>query len=282
MDHRQTILPEEVQVTETKSDASQKGLPRRDFLKLSLVGLAATVAPAVAWKKNRASGGEEHESPYSWAMVIDQEKCVGCGHCTMACRARNDVPPTMAWTRVTKDEETDTFLPIPCMHCEDAPCVHVCPVAATYHRPDGIVIMDYDRCIGCRYCEMACPYTARVFNWEEFTEPNPAVPTWGVPDVPRRPRGVVEKCSFCVERIDRGLANGLMPGVDQAATPACVVACPTGARVFGDLNNPESEVSKLLKRYPSFRLRESLGTGPRVYYLPPRDKEKIDEEEECK
>lgn len=283
MDHKQTILPDQVQVVESEAAGKQNGLPRRDFLKLSLVGLAATVAPAVAWKKNKASSGgdEVHESPHSWAMVIDQEKCVGCGHCTMACRAHNDVPPTMAWTRVTKDEETDTFLPIPCMHCENAPCVHVCPVGATYHRPDGIIVMDYDRCIGCRYCEMACPYTARVFNWEAFTEPNPAVPVWGMPDVPRRPRGVVEKCSFCVERIDRGLANGLMPGEDQAATPACVVACPTGARVFGDLNDPESQVSKLIRRYPSFRLRESLGTGPRVYYLPPRDKEKDNEEEEC-
>ncbi len=280
MEHKQTILADEITVLD-KDEPQQNLLPRRDFLKFGLAGLAAAVLPAVAWNRLTSSAYEPGESPHSWAMVIDQEKCVGCGHCTMACRARNDVPPSMAWTRITKDEATGNFLPIPCMHCEDAPCVHVCPVGATYHRADGIIMMDYDRCIGCRYCEMACPYTARVFNWEEFTGSNPAVPTWGVPDVPRRPRGVVEKCTFCVERIDRGLANGLTPGVDQAATPACVVACPTGARLFGDLNDPDSEVSKLIKRYPSFRLREALGTGPRVYYLPPRDNEKNQEEEAC-
>jgi Fe-S-cluster-containing dehydrogenase component len=266
-------------LNEEETPAKRHNMPRRDFLKLSLVGLAATVAPAVAYKKNKATADPQEESPHRWAMVIDQAKCVGCNHCTMACRARNDVPPSMVWNRITEDED-GRFIPIPCMHCENAPCVHVCPVGATYHRADGIIMMDYDRCIGCRYCEMACPYSSRVFNWEAFTEPNPAVPTWGVPDVPRRPRGVVEKCTFCVERIDRGLANGLMPGVDQAATPACVVACPTGARMFGDLNDPESPVSRALARYPSFRLREGLGTGPRVYYLPPRDKEKRFENEE--
>jgi molybdopterin-containing oxidoreductase family iron-sulfur binding subunit len=159
------------------------------------------------------------------------------------------------------------------MHCENAPCVEVCPVHATYHRPDGIVMMDYERCIGCRYCEVACPYGARAFNWEKFTGPNPAVPKWGTPEVERRPRGVVEKCAFCYQRIDRGLSLGLKPGVDDEATPACVVACPTQARVFGDLNDPESQVSKLLDRYPAYRLREDLGTNPRVYYLPARKEE---------
>ncbi|MGD2050552.1 MAG: 4Fe-4S dicluster domain-containing protein, partial [Chloroflexota bacterium] len=126
----------------------------------------------------------------------------------------------------------------------------------------------YDRCIGCRYCEVACPYGSRSFNWETFDEENPAVPAWGQPQIPRRPRGVVEKCSFCVQRIDRGLEMGLTPGVDQAATPACVVACPAGARLFGDLNDPESPVSKVLADHSSFRLKENLGTEPRVYYLP--------------
>jgi Fe-S-cluster-containing dehydrogenase component len=105
---------------------------------------------------------------------------------------------------------------------------------------------------------------------KEHTEPNSAVPTWGEPEVPRRPRGVVEKCSFCAHRIDRGLAAGLMPGVDAAATPACVNACPVGARKFGDLNDPASEVSLQLANHSSYRLREDLGTAPRVYYLPPR------------
>jgi phenylacetyl-CoA:acceptor oxidoreductase subunit 1 len=129
-------------------------------------------------------------------------------------------------------------------------------------------MMDYDLCIGCRYCQAACPYQARSFNWEAFDGENPVVPEWGEPDVDRRPRGVVEKCSFCYQRIDRGLSIGLTPGVDLAATPACVNACPHGARKFGDLNDPESEVSKLLADNPSYRLKEDMGTGPRVYYLP--------------
>ena len=130
--------------------------------------------------------------------------------------------------------------------------------------------MDYDRCIGCRYCEIACPYGARAFNWTEFTGENPVVPEWGVPEIPRRPRGVAEKCSFCYHRIDRGLPLGLKPGIDTDATPACVVACPVKARVFGDLNEPDSIVNLLLANNSYFRLREDMGTDPRVYYLPAR------------
>jgi Fe-S-cluster-containing dehydrogenase component len=129
-------------------------------------------------------------------------------------------------------------------------------------------MMDYDRCIGCRYCQVACPYDARSFNWEKFTDKNPLVPAWGEPEVERRPRGVPEKCSFCYQRIDRGLALGLTPGVDQDATPNCVNVCPTGARIFGDLNDPQSNVSKALHNNHTYRLREDLGTGPRVYYIP--------------
>jgi phenylacetyl-CoA:acceptor oxidoreductase subunit 1 len=128
-------------------------------------------------------------------------------------------------------------------------------------------MMDYDRCIGCRYCEVACPYNARSFNWEEFTGKNPAVPEWGEPEIPRRPRGVVEKCSFCSNRIDRGLSLGLKPGIDPEATPACVNICPTGARTFGDLKDPSSSLYKLLGTRASYRLREDLATFPRVYYL---------------
>jgi Fe-S-cluster-containing dehydrogenase component len=203
-------------------------------------------------------------------MVIDQGKCTGCGYCTLACRAHNDIPPQISWNRVIEVGnfgDRKVFLARPCMQCEHAPCVEVCPVKASYYRADGIVMMDYDRCIGCRYCEIACPYGGRAFNWEEFTGNNPAVPMWGQPEIERRPRGVVEKCSFCYHRIDRGLSMGLKPGVDQEATPACVVACPVGARMFGDLNDPESVVSQALAKTPSYRLREDLGTAPRVYYL---------------
>ena len=133
------------------------------------------------------------------------------------------------------------FFSRPCLHCQDAPCVEVCPVQATYHREDGLVVMDYDRCIGCRYCEVACPYDARKFNWAERTDVNPYIPTWGIAEVERRPRGVVEKCTFCIHRIDAGLATGLMPGVDRDATPACVNACPVGARIFGNLKDREQQ-----------------------------------------
>jgi Fe-S-cluster-containing dehydrogenase component len=249
-----------------------KRIARRDFLKLGLAGLAAAAA-APKLMSRPATSRPVAKSAHRWAMVIDQSKCVGCGHCTQACKAHNDVSPDIEWNRIVEGEVVggqQTYIPVPCMQCADAPCTHVCPVGATYQRDDGIVMMDYDKCIGCRYCEISCPYGSRSFNWEEFTGPNPAVPTWGQPEVARRPRGVVEKCSFCYQRIDRGLAMGLTPGVDQAATPSCVVACPMGARLFGDLNDPESPVSKALASHASYRLKEGLGTEPRVYYLPVR------------
>jgi Fe-S-cluster-containing dehydrogenase component len=244
-------------------------MERRSFLKLLLASGAVLVTQKPLRISLSPASGET--SPHQWAMVIDQEKCVGCGDCTLACQAHNDTPPDIAWNRVVETEsigEQPVYMPVPCMHCDHAPCVSACPVKATYQRPDGIVMMDYERCIGCRYCEIACPYGSRSFNWQEFTDENPAVPGWGQPEVERRPRGVVEKCSFCYQRIDRGLEQGLTPGVDRLATPACVNACPTGARVFGDLNDPDSPVSRLVATHPAYRLREDLGTGPRVYYLP--------------
>ncbi|MBL8063993.1 MAG: 4Fe-4S dicluster domain-containing protein [Anaerolineales bacterium] len=241
---------------------------RRDFIKLSAVGVAVAASTRLI-QEAEASGGAKGE--HQWAMVIDQSKCTGCNQCSLVCHANNDINPNMDWNQVVTAGEINgktVYLPRPCMQCENAPCVEVCPVGASYYRDDGIVMMDYDKCIGCRYCMVACPYDARVFNWEAFTGDNPAVPEWGEPDVERRPRGVPEKCSFCYNRIDRGMSQGLKPGVDAAATPACVVACPTGARIFGDLNDPNSNVSQMLKNHPTYRLRESLGTKPRVYYIP--------------
>jgi len=252
------------------TDDNNQTVGRREFLKV-ILGAGTVVATMQMVPKAMASK-PSGSSPHQWAMVIDQNKCEGCGYCTLACRAHNDIPPEISWNRVAAACEIDgqtIYLARPCMQCEDAPCVSVCPVKASYYRPDGIVMMDYDRCIGCRYCEVACPYNARAFNWEEFTGDNPAVPTWGTPEVERRPRGVVEKCSFCFNRIDRGIAQGLTPGVDPEATPACVVNCPVGCRTFGDLNDPESEVSKLLATHVTHRLREDLGTNPRVYYICP-------------
>ncbi len=250
-------------------------LSRRQFLKALAAG--STIVAGLRLTRKKAQGSRpERAAEHSWVMVIDLAKCTGCGYCTKACQAHNDVPPDIEWNKViqtgTRNGEP-TYLPRPCMHCENAPCVDVCPVGASYHREDGLVMTDYGKCIGCRYCEVACPYFARAFNWEKFEGSNPAVPKWGEPDVERRPRGVVEKCTFCYQHIDRGLARGLMPGVDEEATPACVNACPVGARYFGDLNDPDSTVSRLLDTEPSFRLREDLGTEPRVYYLPARRSE---------
>jgi Fe-S-cluster-containing dehydrogenase component len=146
--------------------------------------------------------------------------------------------------------------------------VSVCPVGATFSRADGLVIMDYDKCIGCRYCQTACPYGARTFNWTARDDVNPYTPEFGRPEVERRQKGVVEKCTFCVHRIDAGLEKGLMPGVDVEATPACVNVCPTTARYFGNLKDPNSQVSRLIRDNPTLRLREDLGTDPNVYYIP--------------
>lgn len=247
---------------------TKQTINRRDFIKLTAVGLAVATGTRAITQTHASS--EAPQGEHQWAMVIDQNKCIGCGYCVLACRAHNDVSPDITWNPVLEagaEGEKKVYLPRPCMQCAKAPCVEVCPVKASYYRPDGIVMMDYDKCIGCRYCEVACPYQARSFNWSAFSGDNPAVPEWGEPEVARRPRGVPEKCSFCYQRVDRGIALGLEPGVDPDVTPACVVVCPTGARLFGDLNDPESTVSKALSENPTYRLRENLGTEPRVYYI---------------
>ena len=162
-------------------------------------------------------------------MVIDLEKCIGCERCVHACQATNDTADGHLWNILIHDEETyskPVFITRPCMHCEHAPCVDVCPVGATFHREDGLVAMDYDRCIGCRYCMVACPYGVRVFNWEDNTNDNQQVPTWGEPEIERRPRGVVEKCTFCSHRIDGAEERGLTPGIDPAATPGLLQYLP--------------------------------------------------------
>jgi Fe-S-cluster-containing dehydrogenase component len=260
-------------------------LKRRDFLVLAGTAAGSIVAAQVlttgvlspfgGLKQRQVTGDaapEKASSEYHWGMLINLDKCIGCEYCQRTCSATNDVLDDKPWNLVVEDQMENGqtyFFSRPCLHCQDAPCVEVCPVQATYHREDGLVMMDYDRCIGCRYCEVACPYDARKFNWAERTDVNPYIPTWGEAEVPRRPRGVVEKCTFCVHRIDAGLAAGLMPGVDRDATPACVNACPVGARVFGNLKDPNSKVSQAIANNPTIRLREELGTEPSVYYIPP-------------
>jgi Fe-S-cluster-containing dehydrogenase component len=261
-------------------EASTPILSRRDVLKIgAATGAAVVVTQLVASGPLSAdaiqglSRETEASSEAQWHMGIDLSKCIGCNYCIWTCQATNDVPlDEMRWN-VGFPEQTeqgvDFFMTRPCLHCQEAPCVKVCPVGATWVREDGLVAMDYDRCIGCRYCEVACPYDVRRFNWTAIDIENPYVPTWGVPEVEPRPRGVVEKCTFCVQRIDRSYDNGLTPGVDPQVTPACVNICPVGARVFGNINDAESPISVFLKENDTFRLREDFGTEPKVHYARP-------------
>lgn len=199
-------------------------------------------------------------------MVIDLARCVGCNACTLACKIEHGTPPDVYYTRVYTEETgsfpdvTTLYVPALCNHCEDAPCVRVCPTGATYKREDGIVMVDQDKCIGCRYCMVACPYNERFYlregslddgyhgertvfedtKWQWFTE------------------GTVVKCNFCAHRVDEGL------------DPACVVTCPTEARVFGDLEDPGSKVSTLIRERDGHQPQPDAGTNPSVYYLDPK------------
>ncbi len=255
---------------------------RKEFLQIAgATGAAAVVtqlittgplsSEAIQGIERRTHG--EGESKHKWCMAIDLSTCIGCQYCIWACQATNDVPDDeMRWNvgfPERTENGTEFFMTRPCLHCEEAPCVKVCPVGATWTRGDGIVVMDYKRCIGCRYCQVACPYDVRRFNWEPATKENPYDPTWGSPEVDRRPRGVVEKCTFCVQRIDRGIELGLTPGIDREATPACVNICPVNARVFGDHNDPESSLSIFVAENDTFRLREDFGTEPKIHYVRP-------------
>lgn len=198
-----------------------------------------------------------------WGMVIDLKRCVGCYGCVVACKAEHGTRPGIMWARVLK-AETGTFpavrrlsLPVLCMQCREPACLPVCPTGATAQRPDGIVTIDRELCIGCRYCMQACPYGARAFsagNGAYFA----AGPTpWEAASADAHPGGVVEKCDFCLARVAQGLE------------PACVANCMTRARVFGDLGDPESEVSRLIRSKGGFQLNAEFGTDPCVYYLPP-------------
>lgn len=260
-------------------------LSRNDLLKIGGVTAAAALVTQVAITGplspdavqgigSTTHGHANGTAPkHEWHMVIDLSRCIGCNYCMYTCQAVNDVPEDdMRWNIVFPERTelgVDFYMNRPCQHCQEAPCTRVCPVGATWVREDGVVVMDYDRCIGCRYCQVACPYDVRRFNWRTSREANPYVPRWGSPEVERRPRGVVEKCTFCVHRIDRGLKHGLKPGVDLAVTPACVAVCPVGARIFGDVMDPESPVSKYLAEHETFRLREEWGTQPKVHYVRP-------------
>ncbi len=208
-----------------------------------------------------------------WAIVADLNRCVGCQTCTSACKHENATAPGVQWRKVL-DFETGTFpdvsrafLPVGCMHCDNPSCMEVCPSTATRKRDDGIVTIDYDLCIGCSYCAVSCPYQARFkVNQPAVAYDNKPMRHETLREDPAR-LGVAQKCTLCVDRIDEGLANGLVPGVDTAATPACVASCISGALQMGDLDDPDSNVSHLLRERRHFVMHEELGNGPAIHYL---------------
>ncbi len=208
-----------------------------------------------------------------WSMVADLERCVGCQTCTAACRHANATSPAVQWRKVLDIEAgaypnvSRTFVPVGCQHCADPPCMHVCPTTATRQRPDGIVTIDYDICIGCSYCDVACPYQARFkVDAPRFAYGGTGIESEIEREDPSR-LGVAQKCTYCSDRIDFGLANDLTPGLDPRATPACVNACIADALHFGDLDDPNSNVSQLLREQRSFRMHDELGTEPGFHYI---------------
>jgi Fe-S-cluster-containing dehydrogenase component len=212
-------------------------------------------------------------------MVIDTARCVGCGACTIACKTENATPGDVWYAPVIESEVGDypnarvDFLPVLCNHCEDAPCLKACPTKALDRREDGLVLYDEDACIGSRACMNACPYGALHFyegkkgeSLGDGTRTGATVPDHGA--ARRYTPGTIQKCTFCVHRIDYGTEHGLVPGIDPAATPACVVTCPAECRIFGDLEDPESNVNQYLEeRGPAKVLRPDAKTGAHVFYV---------------
>ncbi len=224
-----------------------------------------------------------------WGMVIDLDRCNGCEACVVACRAENNVPTVgpedcekgrmMSWIRIERYFEGEfpnvkaRFMPVLCQHCEKAPCEPVCPVYATYHNHEGLNVQVYNRCIGTRFCANACPYTVRAFNWFDHVWDAPLDRQLN-PEVTVRSRGMVEKCTFCVQRIKNAGADAKdekRAVEDGEVQPACVQSCPAEAMVFGDLDDPTSRVARQARSGRAFKLMEDLGAEPKVIYLKPVD-----------
>jgi molybdopterin-containing oxidoreductase family iron-sulfur binding subunit len=257
-----------------------------------LLGLAASAGVAVAARASALAGqggaaGKPPARRRRWGMVIDLGRCARCGGCAIACQQENNVAPLpvehlaklrpIHWMDFLAPAPGqpgplgDQPAPIPCMHCEDPPCVQVCPVGATYRTGDGITAQIWDRCIGCRHCMVACPYARRYFNWTAPAWPGGETSALN-PDVAPRPAGVVEKCTLCHHRIAAALERARVdeePIGDEALRrlPACAQSCPAGAITFGDLDDPASEVARLAASARAVRLLPEAGTRPKVIYL---------------
>ena len=222
---------------------------------------------------------------HRWGMAIDLDRCTGCEACVVACHAENNLPVappdqaatgrTVHWIRVDRYYEGEfpdikvKYMPVMCQHCDDAPCEPVCPTYATYHNNEGLNVQVYNRCVGTFYCANNCPYTVRYFNWFDPEWPQP-LQLQHNPDVAVRVSGVMEKCSFCIQRIKRSKEDAKQDGrplADGDVKPACVQSCPAEAMVFGDLADPGSKVSRLAENGRATKLLEGLGTKPKVFYL---------------
>jgi molybdopterin-containing oxidoreductase family iron-sulfur binding subunit len=237
-----------------------------------------------------------------WGMVIDLDMCIGCQACVVACQSENNIPVNeeshfnqrraIQWIHIQRYWEGEwpnvkaRFMPMLCQHCDNAPCEPVCPVYATYHNTEGLNVQVYNRCVGTRFCANNCPYVVRFFNFWEPAFPN-SLKNQLNPDVTVRSRGIMEKCTFCVQRIARVKRKAKNEGVevqdgDRALNPACVNACPTDTLVFGNLEDPNSRVAKLRDKElgeggRGYHLYEHLGTGPNVIYLKKVDKHAVEE-----